>query len=236
MKEYIVKGICKKCGNPYFNILKHAPTSDRKFCDRCAHSRPQTKEANESRRNKLKGIIPWNKGKGILSIKKCKIYKCKNCGVKIAGHGKSGYCGKCVWECTNAKEKLSKALKGKTGGFKEGSVRNFKSGYYKDIRCDSSWELAYVLYNENLNNIIEKNKTGFDYIWKGITHKYYPDFLINKNKYIEIKGRIREQDQIKIDSFKEPLEVITQKEMKPILKFVISKYGKNFIKLYNMEC
>ena len=36
------------------------------------------------------------------------------------------------------------------GGYREGSARNYKYGYYGGILCDSSWELAFLLLSRLL--------------------------------------------------------------------------------------
>ena len=105
----------------------------------------------------------------------------------------------------------------------------FKYGYYKGVWCDSSWELAYLVYAlEHGSNII-RNKEGFKYIWKGDYHTYFPDFYNpESNTYIEIKGYKSDRDIAKISQFKNKLILIEKTDIAPILDYVEDKYGKNF--------
>ena len=102
-------------------------------------------------------------------------------------------------------------------------------GYY----CDSSWELAFVIYNLEHNIKFERNKKRFAYIFENETHNYIPDWIVN-GEYVEIKGYWSERWQAKLDQFpkEEKLTVLTKKEIKPYLDYVIESYGKDFIKLY----
>ena len=111
-----------------------------------------------------------------------------------------------------------------------------KRGYYQGYYCQSSWELAYVIYCLEHNINIIRNKKSFSYILDGIKRSYFPDFyLVDENKYIEIKGYYDNKTKEKEKQFpkNEILVVIKQKEMQPILNYVINKYGKDFTKLYN---
>lgn len=109
-----------------------------------------------------------------------------------------------------------------------------KQGRYKGFWCDSSWELAYVIYCLENNIDIIRNKTGFDYIYENEKHTYYPDFYNNNdNCYIEIKGYENDKDIAKISQFPDNIKVLYYQDLKEILKYVESKYGKDFIKLYD---
>jgi len=69
---------------------------------------------------------------------------------------------------------------------------------YNGFRLKGSWELLVAKWLDENNikwtNIIE----GFDYEWEGSKHIYYPDFyLLEYDKYIEVKGFERERDRCK---------------------------------------
>ena len=122
------------------------------------------------------------------------------------------------------------------GGIRKGSGRG-KSGWYKGNWCDSTWELAWVIYNIENSIKFERNNTGFEYIYNGETKRYYPDFIID-NEYYEIKGRrnyesLDDKNKAKIDTFNHGvLNVLYSKEIKQYIDYAILKYGKNFYKLY----
>lgn len=107
-----------------------------------------------------------------------------------------------------------------------------KAGWFKGFPCDSSWELAFLIYHLDNNISINRNKEGFEYIYKNEKHLYYPDFIID-NVYFEIKGFFRENDKSKFEYFSHELILIDKEKIKPYLDYTISKYGKDFISLYD---
>lgn len=133
---------------------------------------------------------------------------------------------------TDCKIKISTACKkAGCGGLRKNSTRG-KSGWYKGYWCDSSWELAYVIYNLEHNIKFERNKKGFEYIYENQTHKYYPDFILEDGTYIEIKNFKSNITDAKIFYFKNKIKILYKNEIKLYLDYVITKYGKNFINLY----
>lgn len=104
---------------------------------------------------------------------------------------------------------------------------------YKGFYCDSSWELAFVIYNLEHNIKFERNKRKFNYTFEGQNKTYLPDFIVDC-AYVEIKGYWNTQWQAKLDQFpsEEKLIVLTKKDMKMYFDYVIDKYGKDFVSLY----
>lgn len=127
------------------------------------------------------------------------------------------------------KLRISERMKIVGGGYRKGSGYG-KKGYYKGYWCDSSWELAYVIYNLDHNIPFARNRDFFLYEYKGHTHKYFPDF-IEGEQYIEIKGFLRNADEAKFSSV-ENLKVLLPDSMRKYLAYVIGTYGKDFTKLY----
>ena len=217
------KCFCKKCNTEYIvtcTEYDYIHARYKKFCsEKCAHSRIITDEMKEKIRKKLT----------TRTTRFCII-----CNCKLGKNNKSGYCRNCVVKTPEYKEKLSKSLKASpnTGGYRKGSGTG-KSGWYKGYYCDSSWELAFVIYNLEHNIKFERNKKRFAYIFENETHNYIPDWIVN-GEYVEIKGYWSERWQAKLDQFpkEEKLTVLTKKEIKPYLDYVIESYGKDFIKLY----
>lgn len=124
---------------------------------------------------------------------------------------------------------------------KEGSRKNRKPskgigkgkfGWYKDYWCDSTWELAFVIYNLDHDIKFERNKEGFEYIYNGEVCKYYPDFILEDGSYIEIKGYMNGKDEEKIKQFKFPLKVLSTNEILPYIKYVKETYKVD--KLYHL--
>ena len=117
------------------------------------------------------------------------------------------------------------------GGYRRGSGIG-KKGWYKDFWCDSSWELAFVVYHLEHNIAFERNTKKFEYLWDGKLYGYIPDFIYPDGTYIEVKSFICEKTLEKIKQFPHKLIVLMEKEMKERFSYVIEKYGKDCIKLY----
>lgn len=214
-KEFKVN--CKTCGEEI--IIKEYNTDNPKkenyYCSRsCANSRGKR---SDEVKNKISESLQKEK------------YYCKECG-KIISKNKTGLCKSCLHTSKEYKEKLSKANKGKTGGYREKGGRG-KQGWYKGIFCNSSWELAYVIYCKDHNIDIIRNTKGFEYIFENKTFKFYPDFIV-KGKFVEVKGYFGKKNNAKISQFKNDLTIIDKKKIIPYIDYVKNKYGGDFIKLY----
>lgn len=122
-------------------------------------------------------------------------------------------------------------MKAVGGGYRPGSGIG-KSGRYNGIWCDSSWELAFVLWCELKGKRLERNKKWFKYYYDGKIRKYYPDFIVD-GEIIEIKGRREADDLIKAKCDACPgVKLLLDNEMKPILAEVITVFGNDFVRLY----
>lgn len=126
------------------------------------------------------------------------------------------------------KNKLSVTMK-KYGGYRQGSGRG-KKGWYKGFFCDSSWELAYVIYCLDNNIPIERNTKKLMYVFDGKEKTYIPDFLVN-NRLTEIKGYNSPQWKAKL-KYNPDVVVLYENDMIPIIEYVTLAYGKDYIKLY----
>ena len=128
------------------------------------------------------------------------------------------------------KKKLSKIAKNRgLGGYQKGCGIG-KKGWYKSFFCDSSWELAFVIYCLDHNIDIKRNKEKRKYIYKNKLYNYIPDFIVN-GKVIEIKGYKSERWLCKL-KYNPDVIVYCKEEMQKYLNYVIDKYGKNYTDLY----
>lgn len=129
--------------------------------------------------------------------------------------------------------KKTAAEKHSIGGLRQGSGRG-KRGWYKGFWCDSSWELAYVIWNLEHNIKIKRNKEPFEYCFNGQLRKYYPDFILEDGIYVEIKGYYTKQTREKIDAFPKnrTLLLIDKHSIKEYIDYAVNKYGKDFYNLY----
>ena len=249
LERFMETHICEKCKKSfeievYVNRKGEKVPADEcktgKFCTRkCANSRV----FQENKKKKIhcslcgKDIEVGNHSPKTAICLQCKKKKhppiiCSVCPRELSIHNKSGLCYEHYKDSVIYKENLSKRLQGKTGGYRKNSGLS-KHGWYRGYWCDSSWELAYAIYNLDHNIHFERNKSFFGYTYKGKKYKYYPDFIVNK-QYIEIKGYFREIDSAK-HKVVSNLLIITKKEIQPYLQYVIKKYGKKFIDLYEIK-
>ena len=209
---------CKFCGKTYKN--KNSCKNHERYCK----ENPNKIESPFVKYNKDKGCA-WNKGLTKETdervAKGANTYKERFANGEIISH----WVGKKHTEET--KRKIAKK-----SGYRKGSGYG-KHGSYKGYYCDSSWELAYVIYNIEHNVKFERNLKKFPYIYNGVEKTYMPDFIVD-GYYVEIKGYWTQQWESKLTQFpeKEKLIVLTEDDMKPYFDYVIEKYGVDFINLY----
>ena len=141
------------------------------------------------------------------------------------------FVGRPVSEETKRKISLTCSINKKSGGYRIGSGVG-KSGWYKGFWCDSSWELAYVLYNLDHNIDFKRNTEKFPYTFEGKVHYYIPDFIEN-DLFIEIKGYHSEQVDAKLNDFPKEIKVLYESDMTEYLQYAREKYGDDFTSLYD---
>lgn len=201
-KEYSKNGICTHIWKKHGEGLSHDPNRGYKDGTRKVWNKGLTKEYNES------------------LVKSGKTFKEKvEKGILVPG-----FKGR-----KHSKETIEKLRK--SGGYRKGSGRG-KSGWYKGHWCDSSWELAFIIYNLDHNIKFIRNTEKFSYEFEGKKKNYIPDFIMEDRTYVEIKGYDNGLTQAKISYFPHKLELIVGKKIKPYLDYVVNKYGKDFINLY----
>lgn len=186
----------------------------------CRSNPNKIKKINSPNAHAKKGSTPWNKGKEGLQT-------AWNKGILGSTTGKGATEEKEVAR----KEKIAQKAKISNGGYRQGSGRG-KKGWYKGFFCDSSWELAYVVYCLEHNIDIKRNNEKRQYTWQGIIKNYIPDFIV-EGSLTEIKGFKTEQWMAKLEANKD-IKVLYEKDLEDIIKYVVNKYGKDYIKLYNI--
>lgn len=141
--------------------------------------------------------------------------------------------GRCKDELNELKrrEKISNAMKGNTNWMNNKRHGNSKQGWYNGIHFDSTWELAFYIYYKEHNMYIERNKNIFRYTFENSVHKYIPDFITDEG-IIEVKGRKDKKALAKENQFPDII-IFDATKMKPILQYMIDKYGNDFyLKIY----
>ncbi|MCK9446459.1 hypothetical protein M0Q50_06215 [bacterium] len=226
-KKKPLEKICPMCGN-VFKTLDYS----KKYCSSiCSHSRKQTEYTKNkisiSIKNSEKAknsILDRKLKEDKLTFKTCPI--CYNEMVLLPSEKNRIFCSN---ECCK-KDLKFEFRKKPIGGIREGSGRS-KSGWYKGYFCNSSYELVFVIYNIDHNILFKRNLDGFEYLHDGVIHKYFPDFIID-DTYYEIKGFLRVNDEYKFKYFPHKLKVMLKIDLIEMFDYVKSKYGNNFIELY----
>lgn len=181
-----------------------------------------------------KGRVAWNKG--LTAETDARVQKSVNTYKtnKQLGKHKDTSGSNNSMNKPGAKEKLSISMRQVYSEQKPKVSGRSKHGWYKGIWCDSTWELAFVVYalDHNINFI--RNTKGFTYTWLDSSHTYYPDFYLpDEDTYIEIKGYCDKRATEKHKQFEYSLIVYDRNLMKPILEYVHNKYGFDIEKLYD---
>lgn len=231
-KEYIF--ICECCGKEYKLILSENNYNKGKYkktcSETCAHKLSIKNCNNEIRKinisNTIHNLIKLNNTGNKIKI-------CEYCGKEFTNldNNSNQYCSN---ECMikGRSKKLSESAKrNKFGGLNPNTThKHYKRGYYNNIWCDSSWELGFVVYCLEHNISIKRNTSYKEYSFENKIYKFYPDFIINNNELVEIKGFITPKNKAKIEQIRD-VTFIYKTEIQPYLKYVINKYGNNFCDL-----
>ena len=233
-------GTCCFCGKQC-----HNQNSLRQHEIRCKHNPNRTvpgftKYALQCAHKNTRGKPSHNKGMSFehrVALGISTVEEVEELRSKIReGVNKARLEGKCTGRANSEeremirRQKISEYAKlSHLGGYHKGSGRG-KKGWYKGIFCDSSWELAYVIYCLENNKSIKRCEERRTYIFEGVEKIYIPDFVVD-GQVVEIKGYMTKQWECK-HLANPDIVVIDKDEIQPILDFVVSKYGKDFISLY----
>ena len=201
---------CKKCNKEHDGFFGSG-----EFCSRgCANSR------NHSTATKEK----------ISQSNKKRVQKKCICGVSFETTPKSKaiyHTNACKYKDPIFLEKFSSSLRGKTGGFRERGGRG-KCGTYEGYYYQSTWELAYIVFNlDNNVSFIRNTKEKFSYEYDGRKYNYYPDFKLNENTFVEIKGYYTSKVRAKLKSLpvNKKLIIIDKSNIKPYLDYLAENYA-----------
>lgn len=214
---------CAKCNSDFLETKKS------NFCSRsCANSRVWSEEDKNKKSISAKKSVKLafaleNLKKINFKEKITKVCKCGKSFLATASRDNKKYCNK------------SCALRFiKSGGCREKSGRG-KSGYYKGIYCNSTYELQWVIYHMDHNIPVRRFK---GYLSNG-RRKYFPDFIDpnNNKKIIEIKGYykndLEEKNKLAISLGCE-IEVLFKENLTYIFDYIKSRYNqKKIYELYD---
>lgn len=232
---------CKKCGiefEPTKGLISYCSLKCRNSRERSDESKKRTslgmlkskkvKDASAKRKNKP-GHPCSDETKKKLSEKAKKYYENNpDAIIRLSEIGKNRVFSE------NTRKKLSVLAKERgIGGYQPNSIKKHKRGTYKGYHCDSSWELAFVIYNLENNIPFKRNTKYFPYTFNNELRNFMPDFILDDGTFVEIKGYFDALTKAKIEQFTEPIKVLKLADMKLYLDYVITKYGKDFVKLYS---
>ncbi len=222
------------CGAPAINQLKNGRWICSKSVNQCEALKKKQSTKGITRPNfcgenhprPMLGKKTWNAG----------LTKENDERVRLSSELRKGIVPECAGHAPTKeleeirRKKISDKMKLVGGGFRMRSGRG-KKGWYKGYYCSSSWELAWVIYSLEHGVHFTRNTEGFEYEFNGKKKKYYPDF-ITRDSYVEIKGYDSPQWESKKKQFTHSLKIIDKKEITQYIDYVIGKYGKDYIKLY----
>lgn len=220
---------CEKCGK----IMTEKYGSGR-FCSRsCAHSRTRSEESRTKTKISMQEI-----GQDLKAQSEMKYYQnpmfCSVCGNIIPYQLR--YRKTCSKTCANLLISIKRTDYLNEHGVASRTVRRYyKYGTYKGFRCDSSWELAFVIYCLDHNLNIKRNITNrFLYYYQDQQHYFYPDFILDDCFY-EIKAYRSDLTDAKLKYFPDniPIKILYYEDIKQYLDYAIKTYGKNFTHLYD---
>jgi len=222
--------VCNKCSK-VFEIKEYNVESPKKEKYNCSVSCANTRVLSEETKNKIRNSLLISEKAKISNKNRQNVSsglrierttsKCLGCGLDI------------THKINETKKYHLDCWRKNSGGVREGSSRS-KHGWYKGYWCDSSYELAWVIFQLDHNISFKRNTEGFNYVFENKNKKYYPDFIMEDGLYVEIKNYKSKLTDSKLNSFPHKIIILYKEEIyQNVLPYVIENYGKNFINLYD---
>lgn len=152
--------------------------------------------------------------------------KCCICGKEFKSNTRRKTCSKRCAKILRLRTRTkNKYLKGR-----------YYKGTYRGIKCDSRWELAFLLFCLAHGKPIKRCDVIFSYTVRGKEHRYFPDFIINRTIY-EIKGIHRKNLRAKLESVQKAgyeIVLIDKAKIQPYLEWCYKKFKTEHLeKLYD---
>ena len=209
---------CENCGNLIQKQIKHLQEGKKYFCSKSCSTTYYNKRRNFTKEKREE--INQKLSQKLKLIHPPKIRYCAICGKEYFDRTRKT----CSKEC----EKIlrDKHQNGGSGGYRKGASRG-KHGYYKGIYCDSTFELAYLIYCLDHNINIRRCEQKFEYQYEGKKHFYHPDFIVD-NMIIEIKNFSSPLTDAKLKAVNKPIKIYYTNDLIPIFEYVSSTYNKKF--------
>jgi hypothetical protein len=210
----IYQHTCEKCGT---NYETSSTWGSARFCSRaCANSRTKTQAQKELARHQMTGSKrkPETIQKGIETKKAKRLASSKaNCIVCQTELTKSGK-KTCSRECWIESKRVYALKQVKHGGGHKGR--------YKGIPCDSTYELAYLIWHLDHGIYITRASAIYSYSYKDKISSYIPDFVV-EGQEVEIKGFMSARAQAKLDQNPQVF-VVDKVAIQPFIRYVKQTY------------
>jgi hypothetical protein len=216
---------CLKC-NKVFNAYSKWGTKS--YCSKsCANSRgPRSIEFKKRMKELYTGVQkdPTAIKRGVQTKIERGIIKRNSTVCAVCGSTKNKPKLKtCSRECFKKLATTNALIQEKHGGGRKGK--------YKGFICDSTYELAFLIWHLDHNFDIKRSKNIYSYEYKGKISKYIPDFIIDSDEY-EIKGYMCNRAKAKLAQ-NSHINVIDKIKIQPYIQWVKEKYKvKNIDQLY----
>ena len=86
--------------------------------------------------------------------------------------------------------------------------------------------MAFIIYGLEHDIKFERCNLTYEYDYKGETHKYHPDFILEDGSLIEIKGYMTDLVTIKLNSVKDrKIRLMLEPDLRHMIKYATDKYG-----------
>ena len=220
--------ICEKCKNKHDGSFATG-----RFCSvSCANSRTWSEIDKNNKRISAKK----SKRAKVASLKIRKRFnkKCPICKSPFEVRKSELHKIYCSRRCFLKDSKRVFRKKHLSGGYRNGSGSG-KSGYWKGFYCNSTYELAFLIWNLKENKPIKSCHQIFSYFFNNKKHNYHPDFEIYNTIY-EIKGYYIPIVDVKLRAVRgygKKIKILYLKDIKHMIDYVKLKYGVNRLeKLY----
>lgn len=170
----------------------------------------------------MKGRTPWNKG--LTKDTNDKVAEiAKKVSTSMVGHS-TGVASTPEKELERRRKISEYAKSSGLGGYVHGSGRG-KKGRYKGFFCDSTYELAYIIYNLDNNIEFKRCDRIYPYEQEGILHYYHPDFELSDGSLVEIKGYHTDLVDLKLSAVTDrPIKVLYEKDLQYAFNWVRDNY------------
>jgi hypothetical protein len=226
IEQKIVNLECDVCSKKYtqsesvYKKTMRRSISKKHFCSSSCSSKFNNIRTEEQRAKISKNLKIYYSENEHVCKKERTIKICPVCGESFGVVPSSLGQIYCSRKCKDGDENKNTE---NMGGYRKGSGRG-KSGWYKGYFCDSTYELAFLIYCLDHNIEIKRCYRKFSY---GDGKYYHPDFIVD-DVIVEIKGYMTDEVLEKAKSIPDEIkyEILTKKELKKHFNYISEQYHK----------